>query len=176
MSTLESAAAPSLGQTALGDLSNELASTRRLLERVPEEHFAWKPHEKSSSLGALATHVATISRLGLWVLQNDEIDVMNRPPTPPAPTTRDELLAQFDETSTALKDALRDADEGALLQPWTFRRGDQVMFKQPRVVMLRGFVLSHLIHHRGQLTVYLRLLDVPLPPLYGPTADENPFA
>ena len=163
---------PPLKRIALGDLESEIATTRRVLERIPEEHFDWKPHAKSMSLGGLATHIATIPFYGTAVLQGQDFDVAAPLPPNPLATTRAEILGRFDETVAAFRALLEDADDLSLREPWSLRSGEHVVFTQPRIGVLRGLVVSHLVHHRGQLSVYLRLLDVPVPSIYGPTADE----
>ena len=160
-------------QLATGDLEHELATTRRMLERLPEEHFAWKPHDKSMSLGALASHIANLLWWQTTMLQQDGFDMAAPQPPRTAPESRAALLQEFDEKATVLREALAQTDEATLAQPWTLRRGDHVIFTQPKAAILRGFGISHMVHHRGQLSVYLRLLDVPVPPSYGPTADEG---
>jgi uncharacterized damage-inducible protein DinB len=164
--------APSLKKIALGDLAHELAVTRRFLERVPEAHFAWKPHEKSMSLGGLATHLAQLPFWQLNILKHDEFDLMTAPPPLSAAADREEVLRRFDENSAALQSALNELDEAALGSTWTLRRGEQVIFQMPRVAALRSMGISHMVHHRGQLSVYLRLLEVPVPGAYGPSADD----
>jgi uncharacterized damage-inducible protein DinB len=166
------AARPPLRKIALGDLETEIATTRRVLERVPEEHFDWKPHPKSMSLGGLATHIATIPFYGTAIMQGQEFDVAAPLPPNPVATTRDEILQRFEETVAAFRPLLEGADDLSLREPWTLRAGERVVFTQPRIGVLRGMVVSHLVHHRGQLSVYLRLLDVPVPSIYGPSADE----
>jgi len=158
---------------AFADLEQELDSTRRLLATLPDEHFGWKPHEKSWALGELATHVTNLVRWQLAILQHDEFDMAATPPPRGSLPGRDALLAEFDASAAALRGAYADASEAALMTDWTFRFGEKVMFQRPRVVALRMFGLSHLIHHRGQLSIYLRLLDVPVPGMYGPSADEG---
>ncbi|HEV2129829.1 MAG TPA: DinB family protein [Longimicrobiaceae bacterium] len=161
-------------QLAFGDLEHELASTRRVLERVPEEHFSWKPHEKSWSLGQLSLHLANLLFWQITVLRQDEFDLATTPPSAAAgPANGEELLRTWDDNVAALQQALASTDDTAFGQPWTLRRGAQVIMRQPRGAVLRGVGISHLIHHRGQLTVYLRLLNVPVPGLYGPSADEQ---
>ena len=157
---------------AFGDFEHELAGARRVLERVPEEHLAWKPHPKSFSLGELATHVATIPFWGTMTLQTEELDFAQPQPPNPVATSREELLARFDKNAADALAAMEAAEPAAFGQPWTLRVGEKVIFSQPRAGVMRGFVISHLIHHRAQLAVYLRLLDVPVPALYGPSADE----
>jgi uncharacterized damage-inducible protein DinB len=169
---MSEATRPPLRKIALGDLETEIATTRRVLERVPEEHLDWKPHAKSMSLGGLVTHIATIPFYGTAVLQGQDFDVAAPLPPNPLATTRDEILRRFDETVAALRALLEGADDLSLREPWSLRNGEQVVFTLPRIGVLRGLVVSHLVHHRGQLSVYLRLLDVPVPSIYGPTADE----
>lgn len=173
MSTATEPAAPSLKQLALGDLEQEVSTTRRVLERVPEEHLAWKPHDRSMALGSLALHLANLPYWGLSILQSDEFDIGQPLPRQEPPASRAEILAAFDERVSGVREALAAIDDAALAQPWTLRRGEQVMIRQPRVVALRTMALSHSAHHRGQLSVYLRLLGVPVPSIYGPSADEG---
>jgi uncharacterized damage-inducible protein DinB len=168
-------AAPTLAQVALGDFEQELATTRRVLERVPDARWDFKPHEKSMSLGQLAGHVANLLNWGIHALAEEGVDFVAPPPLPPRPTNRTELLAAFDAAVARLHAAVQGASDEALGRTYTMRRGEQVMMTMPRTAMIRGWVLSHIIHHRGQLTVYLRLLDIPVPSVYGPTADEGRF-
>ena len=164
--------APTLKQVAAGDLTHELATTRRVLERVPEEHLSWKPHEKSMSLAELAGHLANLLFWQRSIIEDDFYDLAANPAPPAPPATREELLRTFDvnrETLLAAFDRLEDAD---LSRPWSLRQGERVIFSQPRSVVLRSFGINHMVHHRGQMSVYLRLLDVPVPAIYGPSADE----
>lgn len=164
----------SIKQLALGDVDHEIATTRRLLERVPDEHLGWKPHEKSMTLGGLASHLASLLAWQIGMVEEDGFDVgVAPPPRTAGPLSRDEVLRSFDENAAALRSALDAARDDSLSEPWTLRKGDHVIFTQPRLAAIRGMGMSHVIHHRGQLSVYLRLLDVPLPPIYGPTADER---
>ena len=163
----------SLMQLATGDLEQELATTRRMLERLPDEHLAWKPHEKSMSLGALAAHLTNLLFWQTMTLEHDAFDVAAPQPSRDAPESREALLREFDEKAAVLREALAQTDEAALARPWSLKRGDHVLFTQPKAAILRTFGISHMVHHRGQLSVYLRLLDVPVPPSYGPTADEG---
>ena len=167
-----STAATSLKRAALGDLSHELSTTRRVLERVPDEHLTWKPHPKSFSLGDLAMHIANLVYWQLATLQADEFDLASIPQGGAGPSSRDEVLSRFDQNVASLRELLEATDDAALMQPWTLRKGDHVIFEQPRLAVLRGMGISHIVHHRGQLSVYLRLLDVSVPSIYGPTADE----
>jgi uncharacterized damage-inducible protein DinB len=156
-----------------GDLIHELSNTRLMLERVPDEHFDWTPHEKSMSLGQLAGHLANIPRWQAMILTQDEVDLATLPPQQDAPETRADLLEHFDARVDTLKETLDALDANALAQPWTLRHGERIIMEQPRAAMLRSMGISHMIHHRGQLSVYLRLLDVPVPGVYGPSADDE---
>lgn len=164
-----------LKQAILGDLDQELANTRRVLERVPDEHFDWKPHEKSMTLGALSAHLENILYWQRMILEEDEFDLAATPPPRTIPANRDELLRGFDERKAALDEAVAGADDASFSRTWTLRRGDEVIFARPKAAILRGMGISHMVHHRGQLSVYLRLLDVPVPATYGPSADEQTF-
>lgn len=167
----DTASAPSLKQLALGDLAHELETTRRVLERVPELHLDWKPHAKSFSLGQLATHLTQIPYWVTITLTQDELDAAAAPRIEP-PATVEELMRRFDENAAGARESLANADESTFGQNWTLRAGDHVILTMPRLAVLRSFCISHMIHHRGQMSVYLRLLDVPVPSIYGPTADE----
>lgn len=159
----------------LPDFDHEMAVTRQLLERLPEDAFPWRPHEKSFSLAALATHLAEIPRWGTTILDRDDYDMTAVAPGPrTAATSRAEVMTAFDRTVSDVRRAIVTRSDAELLAPWTLKRDGQTLLTMPRIAALRRFVLHHVIHHRGQLTVYLRLHDVPLPPLYGPTADERP--
>ena len=172
MSTIE-ATSPSLKQLALGDLNHELNTTRKLLERVPEPHLGWKPHEKSMTLGGLALHVATIPFWLSRVLAADSFDLATATRNPP-PNSLQEILDAFEDRVQSMRQALDAADDAALTRPWQLKRGEHVLQTMPRVAVIRAMCINHMIHHRAQLSVYLRMLDVPLPPMYGPTADEQP--
>jgi len=169
----DTAAAPSTRPAAFGDLEPELATTRRVLERVPDEHWDWKPHEKSMTLGRIASHLAELPYLAVTILQRDEFDVVNRPKTTP-PANREEVLRAYDQGVAALVAAVDAAAPGSWGQTWALKAAGKTFISMPRAAALRSMGISHPIHHRGQLTVYLRLLGVPVPSVYGPTADE-PF-
>jgi uncharacterized damage-inducible protein DinB len=173
---MSTSAAPSqVRQLALGDFEQEIAQTRRVLERVPDDRFDFRPHPKSFPLGHLASHISTLPFWLISILSADEFDLATVPPTNPdeLPKTRDAILAKFDENVAAVRAALEAADDDALLRPWTLRKGEHVVMTIPRVAAIRTVGVSHMIHHRAQMTVYLRLLDVPVPGLYGPSADEG---
>jgi uncharacterized damage-inducible protein DinB len=157
---------------AFGDVAHELQQTRRVLERVPMDRHDWQPHAKSFTLGKLAQHVATIPMWGAITLDVAELDLAGFTPPPPV-TTSAALLATFDENAAAFQAKLAAAPDDTWMVPWTLRAGDQVFFTLPRLAVMRGTVVNHLVHHRAQLTMYLRALDVPIPGLYGPSADEQ---
>lgn len=158
---------------AFGDLSNELATTRAVLDRLPDDRFDWQPHEKSMTLGRLAAHMVTLLRMPALVLATDDIDLAEgRPPAEPMPD-RAAILAAFDRAAAAVREAIDQADDAAFEATWRLRMGEHVIAAGAKREMLRHLFLSHLIHHRGQMTVYLRLVGVPVPPVYGPTADEG---
>jgi uncharacterized damage-inducible protein DinB len=163
----------SLAQLTLGDVARELQTTRRVIERVPDGQFDWRPHAKSMTLGRLATHIAELPGLALVVLSSDEFDMATRAVQPRTASDTAAVLALFDENAGKMQAVLADADDATLERAWTMRHGAHVIMTQPKHVAVRTLGVSHQVHHRGQLTVYLRLLDVPLPSVYGPTADER---
>jgi uncharacterized damage-inducible protein DinB len=174
MSTTATPRTATPSSTVIADLPHEAATTRRVLERAPvETHFDWKPHPKSMSLGQLTGHLANVPLWGSITLGTTELDFAQPSPRSPEARTREALLAQFDEKVRDLTTALAEASGETLGGTWTARRGDHVVFALPRAAILRGMVVNHMIHHRGQLSVYLRLLDVPVPSIYGPSADED---
>lgn len=158
----------------LPEFDREMTTTRTVLERVPADKFEWKPHVKSFSLGVLATHVATLPTWGAETLNRIEIDVSGSQ-VPTALPSKADLLAAFDQNVATARAALVGKTDAELMATWSLKRGGKTLFSMPKSVVLRSFFLSHLIHHRGQLTVYLRLLDVPVPSVYGPSADEPVF-
>jgi len=161
------------GVDLLPEFDLEMANTRNMLERVPDEHLAFKPHEKSFSLLELASHV---SNLPTWVgitLDTSELDLeTDRPWERKEPTSRDEILVDFDEATAAVRPVLEAASDEDFAKTWTLRTGEEIWFTMPKAMVYRQFALNHLIHHRAQLSVYLRLLEVPVPGMYGPSADE----
>lgn len=157
----------------LGELERETASTRRTLERVPEGRYDWKPHDKSMVLGYLAELVARLPSWTVFTIKQDSLDLSTYK-AQPLRTTR-ELLEEFDASVAGAREALANTTDEHLLKPWRLLVAGQVVMEQVRHVVLRDSVFSHLAHHRGQLTVYLRLLDLPVPAIYGPSADEKTF-
>jgi uncharacterized damage-inducible protein DinB len=162
-------------EALLPELDQELASTRKLLAAVPEEHTGFRPHARSWTLGELSLHLANLLTWLPSTLTSTELDLA--PPggpawTPPTFESAAATLALFDRNAKGARAALAEATDADLTVPWTLKKGGQALFAMPRVACVRSFVMNHLIHHRGQLTVYLRMCDVPLPSVYGPTADE----
>jgi len=167
-----------LNQALLPEFDHEMENTRKTLERVPEDKFAWKPHEKSFSMVALATHLATLPSWGALTIQRDSIDVAPEGEPPPkgepAKSVVD-LLEKFDRNVASARAALAGATDEDLLKTWTLLKGGKTIFSLPRIAALRSFVMNHNVHHRAQLGVYLRLNDVPVPTIYGHSADEGSF-
>ncbi len=165
----------SLAEPILRQFEQEAPTTRRVLERVPLEKGDWQPHPKSMPLGRLAAWLAGAPRWAAKTMHVESFDASAWAPLP-TPTTTEALLAGFDEGVGAALAALRTLDDAGASAPWSFRMGEKTLMSFRRVDFLRLFLLSDSIHHRGQMSVYLRLLDVPVPSIYGPSADENPFA
>ena len=162
-----------LKDALLPEFDHEMGSTRRVLERVPEAQFGWKPHDKSYSLGELSVHIANIPTWVGLMLEATELDLATVGDTRPStPASQSDLLQRFDSNSRKARATIAEQTDAALLVSWTLKNDGHEMFTMPRISVLRSFFMNHLIHHRGQLTVYLRLQNVPLPSLYGPTADE----
>ena len=159
----------------LKELEEEAIATRRVLERVPDNQLAWRPHQKARTLGELALHVATVPG-GVAEFVASPSPAQAPEFTDPSPRNASELIPALEESITKAKTALARLDDAAVLETWRLMQGDRELFAVPRIAMLRSVMLNHWYHHRGQLTVYLRALDVPVPSIYGPSADENPFA
>ncbi len=163
----------SLVATLYSDLDTELKLTRRMLERYPAGHADWRPHEKSMPLGRLAAHVAELPRLGSVIVNTDELDFAKQPPAVPGTyATADELVAVFDTKTSEFRKSLDAMDSEKADSDWTIRQGDKVFFSRPKAEAVRHLLINHLVHHRAQLGVYYRMLDIPLPGSYGPSADE----
>ncbi|MDQ3816895.1 MAG: DinB family protein [Acidobacteriota bacterium] len=167
-----------MSEMLLPEFDREMANTRKTLERVPDEKLDWRPHAKSMTMRDLATHLANLVSWTVHTIDKDALDIApaGQPPLRPQPVnSAKEAVEVFDKNVAAAREALAGASDEHLLQPWSLVIGGKTMFTMPRVATLRGMVMNHTIHHRAQLGVYLRLNDVPVPSLYGPSADESPF-
>jgi len=162
----------SIRDIAFADLDRELATTRKVLERLPWDKAAFKPHEKSMSLGQLAMHVATLPQWMLDTLQKDELDLATAQPPPKEAKSREDLLGTFEANVARVKAAMTRVDDAALEREWSLRSGDQTFYTGKRAFVLRVWCVNHLVHHRAQLCIYLRLLNVPVPAVYFNSADE----
>ena len=166
----------SIAQTLIPELDQEMAGTRKTLERIPEDKFDWRPHPKSFTMIQLATHIANMVGWGTTTLKEDSFDYAPPGAEPyqekPA-ESRAALLATFDKGFAEFREALAGASDEAMMKDWSLLGGGNVVFTMPRIACLRGMIFNHLVHHRAQLGVYLRMNDVPVPALYGPSADEG---
>jgi uncharacterized damage-inducible protein DinB len=163
-------------EALLPEFDQEVIGMRKTLERVPEEKFGWKPHEKSMTMGGLATHLANLVTWAVTAVDTESLDLApeGKPMTPMSPAkSRKELLETFDKNVAAARKAIAGASDQHLLKPWTLLHSGKKLLSMPRIAVLRTFVMNHGIHHRAQLGVYLRLNDVPVPSIYGPSADEG---
>jgi uncharacterized damage-inducible protein DinB len=166
----------SFADSFLPEFDREMQTTRALLERVPLENATWKPHTRSAALGGLASHLANLAGFGVPIVNQDELDFA--PPGSPAGApvqaqyaSKDELLGAFDRNVAGTRAAIQQLPDSGVATPWSLKHGGNVIFTLPRAAVLRTLMMNHIIHHRGQLSVYLRLNEVPLPSIYGPTAD-----
>ena len=165
-----------LGASRLPGFAQEMANTRRTLERVPDDKFDWKPHEKSFSFKEMANHLARLPEWGMATLNTESMDLDPEKGefVPPEPKESIEgVLATFDQAVAGFRGALEKASDEEMMQPWALLQSGKLLFSMPRIAVVRGMILNHIIHHRGQLTLYLRLNDLPIPALYGPSADED---
>lgn len=161
-----------IGEMMLPEFDQEMASSRKILEALPEDKYGWKPHEKSMTLGRLAGHVAEMTDWAWTTMRQDKLEMT--PGTPPTTaTSKAQILDVFDGALGKARAALAGATDEAMMQPWSLIVGGHTVFTMPRIAVFRSMVLNHMIHHRAQLGVYLRLLDVPVPGLYGPSADDK---
>ena len=163
----------SISDAMVEEFLQESATTRKLLERVPEDKLEWKPHEKSMSLARLASHVSEIPQWGDIIVNQEAFDMAASNYTPESCSNRAELLGSFEKNANHFVEILKGKSDEHLFAPWRLKEGEKVLVDLPRVAALRGFILNHIVHHRGQLSVYLRFNNVPLPSIYGPSADEK---
>lgn len=167
-----------LSESLLPEFDIEMANTRKTLERVPPDKSDWKPHEKSTAMGGLATHLANIPTWTVHTIAQDSLDLApGGEPLPHAKLaeSQEELLATFDDNVAKARAAIAGANDADLFKPWSLMSNGNTILTMPKIAVLRSFVMNHLIHHRAQLGVYLRLNDIPVPSIYGPSADESPF-
>jgi uncharacterized damage-inducible protein DinB len=165
-----------INDALLPEFDKEMVNTRKTLERVPEDKFSWKPHDKSGTMGWLANHVADIPEWTSYTINQDSLDMAPNGvpvPQPPAPKTTKELLAKFDKNVAAGREALAKTSDSHLLKNWSLLNNGETFLSMPRIECLRTWVMNHIIHHRAQLGVYLRLNNIPVPAIYGPSADEG---
>jgi uncharacterized damage-inducible protein DinB len=164
-----------IAEMFLPEFDHEMATTRKVLERVPDGKMDWRPHPKSMTLGRLASHIAELPNFAGGTLTQESFDIAPREGssyTPQSFATRQEILDAFDHNIAAAREVIAGTDDETFRKAWSLLRGGAPIFTLPRAAVLRSMLFSHIIHHRGQLTVYLRLNDVPLPSVYGPSADE----
>ncbi len=163
----------SLGQILTAELQYEAISTRKMLERIPADKLQWQPHEKSMTVEKIAGHIVEMFGWTKEALTQDELDFATMPYTPTAYADPAELVADLDKNVANAIELLNNCSNETMAENWTMRNGEEIYFTMPKAAVMRSFVMNHIIHHRGQLSVYLRLLDIPVPPVYGPSADEN---
>jgi uncharacterized damage-inducible protein DinB len=170
----EKGTAMSLVDSLLMEMDQEAKTTKRVLDRIPEDKLTWKPHPKSFSLGQLALHIASVPSGAAAAAVPDTREVPNF--SQPEPKSRQEVLDTFSKSLESAKDTLKKMDDARLMSTWTLTKNGRVLMSVPRIGFIRSILMNQIYHHRGQLSVYLRMLDVPLPSIYDPSADENPFA
>ena len=163
-----------IADAILMEMEQESKTTQRVLERIPEDKLSWKPHTKSYSLGQLGLQIARGQGVLADAVSKDTFEIGNM--SQPQPQNKKEILDTFAQSTAHAKQTLAKLDDGQMMANWTATRNGKVLMSTPRIGFIRAVVLNHFYHHRGQLSVYLRLLDVPVPSIYGPSADENPFA
>jgi uncharacterized damage-inducible protein DinB len=164
-----------IADALLPEFDQEMVNTRKCLERIPTDKFSYKPHPKSFDMSSLAIHIATVCDWGVIILQGDDFDyapVGGEPYKPPVAKDNAALLAMFDKGAKEFRAALAATEDATFMRPWTLLGGGKSVFTMPKVAVIRSMIFNHIVHHRGQLTVYLRLNDVPVPGVYGPSADE----
>ena len=166
----------SISASLLPEFDQETAGTRKMLERFPEDKLDWRPHEKSMTMAGLATHIANMLNWGATTITSDNFDIQppgSEPYREEPVKSRAELLEKFDTNATAFRAALAAASDETLMANWSLLQGGNALFTMPRIACLRGMIFNHIVHHRAQLTVYYRMNDIPVPALYGPSADES---
>ena len=164
----------SIAETFIAEMEQEAKATRAVLARVPDDKLDWAPHPKSMTLGKLAHHIATTPALAGIICATDFLDVATAK-MPPVPAAAAAIAAELEECLKQAREAMGALDDAAMFKPWSFKNSGKTLMTLPKVAVLRAVFLNHWYHHRGQISVYLRLLDIPVPSIYGPSADENPF-
>lgn len=162
----------SIAAALIAELENEAATTRKVLERVPADKFGWQPHEKSMTMARLASHVAEMHGWTVPTVRDPELDFAKMDYKPFEPKSTEELIEHFEKNYSDAIEALKGAADEIWTEPWSLRNGEQIYFTLPKIAVMRSMVLNHIVHHRGQLSVYLRLNNIPVPGMYGPSADE----
>jgi len=162
-----------IADSILLELDQEAQTTKRVLDRIPEDKLTWKPHPKSFSLGQLALHIASVPGGVSAAVVPDNMEVPNF--SWPEPKNRQEVLNTFSKSLESARNTLKEMDDAQLMSMWSLTKNGKALMTVPRIGFIRSIMMNHVYHHRGQLSVYLRVLDVPVPSIYGPSADENPF-
>lgn len=162
-----------IAQSFIPEIQHEAGNTQRMLERIPQEYLAWQPHEKSKPLGPLATHIANLLTWILYILKTDELDLSKANFKTPHFDSISEIIQFQQKNLEAAIAALGNATDEQMTAKWRLRNGEQILFELPRMAAIRAMTMNHIIHHRAQISVYLRLLNVPVPGMYGPSADES---
>ena len=173
MSTPASVIDNSIAAALSAEMEHEAATTRKVLERIPAEKFDYKPHEKSMTMGRLAAHIAEMFGWTPATLQQPELDFAKMDYKPYEPPSTADLLEFFDKNVAEALDVLKNTTDSTFIEQWTMRNGETIYFTMPKVTVMRSFVMNHIVHHRGQLSVYLRLNNIAVPSIYGPSADEG---
>ena len=173
MSSSSAVTSNNIATSLIAEMEQEAVTTRKTLERIPTEKFDWKPHEKSMTFVRLASHIAEMYGWTNHTLEESELDFAKMDYTPYVPASTEELVSFFDKTYASAIESLKRTSDETFMEPWSLKNGEQTYFTMPKVAVMRGMVLNHIVHHRGQLSVYLRLNDIPVPALYGPSADEG---
>jgi uncharacterized damage-inducible protein DinB len=173
MSSTAAVSSNNIASALIAEMEHEATVTRTCLERIPAEKFDWKPHEKSMAFGRLATHIAEMFSWTAATLQQPELDFSKFDYKPLEPATTAELVEYLDKNVAEAVDVLRNTTDEVFIDTWTMRNGETIYFTMPKITVMRSFVMNHIIHHRGQLSVYLRLNDIAVPSIYGPSADEG---
>ncbi len=173
MSTASAVSSNNIASALIAEMEQEAKVARTCLERIPADKFDWKPHEKSMTFGKLAVHIAEMFNWTAVTLQQPELDFSKFDYKPVEPATTEELVEYLDKSVAEAIDVLRNTTDDVFMENWTMRNGETVYFTLPKVAVMRSFVMNHIVHHRGQLSVYLRLNDIAVPSIYGPSADEG---